>query len=299
MDETILIKVDWCDEHEDLLKEWAEKGRYYAWMHNKTSVDYGRLNNLLTLPMIFISTISGSATFSLVGQQHYTLFLSTVLPLVIGTMGLTSAILSSLTKFLSTAELAEKHSMFYRQFNILVRRICLELSLPRIQRKKPFEILNVNRHEFDRLVNEAPNIPEHVVSEFNKRFPLNNNKPEIANAFDKIRIYGRSKEIKSKEILLKKLRHFYKWKMYAINNAGTDLDRKSNYIHTNNEYVKNDDDKEDTKKDDTKKDEYEYNDDDEKDEYDDDDESHIYSASRIVDIERGRNKLEKAFSQKQ
>lgn len=269
VDSVPIHKQEWCDEHEDLLKEWAEKGRYYSWMHNKTSVDYGRLNNLLTLPMILISTISGSANFSMMGQENTTFLLSTLLPFVIGTMGLTSAILSSLTKFLKTAELAEKHTMFYRQFNILVRSICLELSLPRIQRKKPFDILNVNRHELDRLVNEAPCIPEHIVAEFNKRFPLNHNKPEIANAFDKIRIYGRSKELKSRELLLKKLRHFYRWKINAINKAENDEQIRQLYIEPSKSSDDEDDD-EDSIADDT--------------------------ARRIIDIEKGRSKLERSFS---
>nr|QOI90523.1 hypothetical protein HWQ62_00388 [Pyramimonas orientalis virus] len=206
---------EWHDEHEDLLKEWAEKGRYYSWMHHKTSVDYARLNNILTLPLILISTMSGSANFSLVGKSHNTFIFTTLLPFVIGSMGITTAILSSLTKFLKTAELTEKHTMFYRQFNILVRNICLELSLPKEQRKKPSDTLNFNRRELDRLVNEAPNIPEHIVVEFNKRFPLNRNKPEIANVFEKVRIYGRTKELIDKERMLKKLRHFYKWRLYA------------------------------------------------------------------------------------
>jgi hypothetical protein len=272
-------KQEWCDEHEDLLKEWAEKGRYYSWMHHKTSVDYGRLNNLLTLPMILISTVSGSANFSMMGQNSDTFVLSTILPFVIGTMGLTSAILSSLTRFLKTAELAEKHAMFYRQFNILVRSICLELSLPRIQRKKPFEILNLNRHEFDRLVNGAPAIPEHIVAEFNKRFPLNNNKPEIANAFDKIRIYGRGgKELKSREILFKKLRHFYKWKINAINKA----EHRMSFISN----IKTSDDDDGYKYDGYNDDGYD----------DDDDDSEKDTTNTNDDIEMGKRKQNRAIS---
>ena len=204
--------MDWFDEHEDLLKEWAEKARFYSWMHHKTSIDYSRLNNILTLPLIIISTINGSANFTLVGNKGDTFFYTTMIPLIIGTMSISTAVLSSLTKFLKTAELADKHTMFYRQFNVLVRNICLELSLPRKQRKTPSETLNVNRHEFDRLVSEAPNIPEHIIVEFNKRFPINKNKPEIANVFNKINIHGRNKDLKKKENVFRYIRNFYKWK---------------------------------------------------------------------------------------
>lgn len=208
----------WFDEHEDLLKEWAEKARFYSWMHHKTSIDYGRLNNILTLPLIIISTINGSANFTLVGNKGDTFFYTTMIPLIIGTMSISTAVLSSLTKFLKTAEMADKHTMFYRQFNVLVRNICLELSLPRNQRKTPSETLNINRHEFDRLVSEAPNIPEHIIVEFNKRFPINKNKPEIANVFNKINIHGRDKDLKRKENMFRYIRNFYKWKSNQTKN---------------------------------------------------------------------------------
>lgn len=211
--------MDWFDEHEDLLKEWAEKARFYSWMHNKTSIDYSRLNNILTLPLIIISTITGSANFTLVGNKHDSFFYTTVFPFIIGTMSISTAVLSSLTKYLKTAELSEKHTMFYRQFNVLVRNIVLELSLPRNQRQKPSELLNVIRHEFDRLVSEAPNIPEHIIVEFNKRFSCNKNKPEIANVFNKINIHGRDKDLRKRENKFRLIRNFYKWKsMKSINN---------------------------------------------------------------------------------
>ena len=229
--DTPFIDMDWCDEHENLLKEWAEKARFYSWMHHKTSVDYNRLNSYLTLPLIIISTINGSANFTLVGNKENGFFYSTIFPLIIGTMSIITAVLSSSTKFLKTAELKEKHMLFYRQFNILVRNICLELSLPREQRKPPSEILNINRHEFDRMVNEAPNIPEHIIVEFNKRFPCSKNKPEIANVFDKINIHGRDKDLKDRETYFKTMRQFKKWR-----NSQTVI---SNGLYDNDEDISN------------------------------------------------------------
>lgn len=203
--------MDWYEEHENLLREWAEKARYYSWMHHKTSIDYSRLNNSLTLPLIIISTISGSANFTLIGNTSSSFYYTTIFPFVIGSMSILTAVLSSLTKFLKTAELTEKHTLFYRNYNKLVRNICLELSLPPSQRKSPFEICNVFKHEFDRLMSEAPNIPEHIIAEFNKTFPNKCNKPEIANVFDKIIIHGRQKKLRDSETQLRKIRFFYKW----------------------------------------------------------------------------------------
>ena len=188
--------MEWCDEHEDLLKEWAEKARFYSWLHHATSAEYGKLNNMLTIPMMILSIIDGSANFTMVGKTSNSFLYITIFPIMLGSFSIITAVLSAMTKYLKTAELTEKHELFYRQFNVLVRNITQELSIPPDQRKVPSEALNMNRYEFDRLENEAPRIPEHVVAEFNKRFPYKKNKPEIANAFSKIRIHGREQTIK-------------------------------------------------------------------------------------------------------
>lgn len=117
--------------------------------------------------------------------------------------------------------------MFYRQFNVFVRNICIDLSQPRYQRKPPSEILNINRHELDRLVSEAPNIPEHIIVEFNKRFPCAKNKPEIANVFDKINIHGRESSLKHRETFLRITTHFKKWRQ-NINNKLFDEEDEEN-----------------------------------------------------------------------
>lgn len=212
-----LRKVEWCEEHEDLLKEWAEKARFYSWMHHTTSAKYNTLNNLMTIPMIIVSIVNGSINFTLVGNTSKSKLMTLFIPMLVGTLNIVTAILSSLTKFFKTAEMVEKHEMFYRQFNILVRNISLELSLPPEQRKPPTESLNLSRYDLDRLVNEAPRIPSSVIIKFNKQFPYKQNKPEIANFFNKIKIHGRRKLYKDKVEQFIRIRTFYKWRasLYA------------------------------------------------------------------------------------
>ena len=205
--------MQWCEEHENLLKEWAEKARFYSWMHHKTSAKYNKLNNMMTIPMIIVSIVNGSINFTLVGNNSSSKTVTLIIPLLVGTLNIVTAVLSSLTKFFKTAEMVEKHEMFHRQFNILVRNISLELSLPPSQRKPPTESLNLSRYDLDRLVNEAPRIPAAVILEFNKQFPYKQNKPEIANFFNKINIHGRNKIREQNADRFMRIRTFYKWKV--------------------------------------------------------------------------------------
>jgi hypothetical protein len=112
---------------------------------------------------------------------------------------------------LKCAELSENHAEFYRHYTKLVRNICLELSIPPTQRKPAFEICNMFRNEFDKLIGESPNIPQYIIVEFNNKFPYKKNKPEIASGFERIKIYGRKKQMRSLEDKFKSIRNFYKW----------------------------------------------------------------------------------------
>lgn len=231
----------WVNEHEDILKEWTEKARFNAWMHNKTSAHYAYMNNKLTFPLIICSTLTASANFTLVGNSDKTFLYTTIIPLTIGVMSITSAVLSSLIKFLKTGELSEKHQEMFRKYNNFVRNVSLELSLPRTQRKIPYEICNMYRSDFERLNNDSPGIPESIIKLFNQKFKYDKNKPEIANVFNKIQIHGRNANLQSIEDRFKTIRNFYKWVAFVsikknrlnsyLRKSFSDSDYESDTVH--------------------------------------------------------------------
>ena len=54
----------WKHEEEVLLKQWADKAQCYQWMHNRSRQIYQRKNALYTIPVIIISTLTGTANFA-------------------------------------------------------------------------------------------------------------------------------------------------------------------------------------------------------------------------------------------
>jgi hypothetical protein len=134
-----------------------------------------------------------------------------LIPLTIGIMSIISAVLSSLIKFLKSGELSEKHQEMFRKYNNFVRNVSLELSLPRTQRKIPYEICNMYRSDFERLNNDSPGIPQRIIKLFNQKFRYDKNKPEIANVFNKIQIHGRNTNLQNLEERFITIRNFYKW----------------------------------------------------------------------------------------
>lgn len=202
---------NWLPEHEDLLQNWGEKIRYYAWMHYRSAAIYSRLHNMLTFPLIVVSAFTASANFTMIGNEKKDTITMFVIPLSVGCGGLITAILSALTKLIQTAEMTTMHTESHRNFNKLMRTVTMELGLPPNQRKPPYEACTIVRTEFDRLIIEAPDIPESVIEEFNTKFPSAINKPEEACDFEEIPIYGRDAVMKERVDAFTKIRLFYKW----------------------------------------------------------------------------------------
>jgi len=224
--------MTWDSEQENLLKDWAEKSRYYAWMHYESHHYYSTLTNRLTLPLIVISTITSSANFTMVGYSHPSPVVMFGFPLTMGLLSMLTAVLSASLKTFRTTEMATEHLTVYKHFNALFRNITLDLSLPKDQRKPPSELCNVYRYDFDRIINESPTIPDCIVLKFNTEFPYSKNKPEIANHFGKIIIHGRDKMLVCSETMFRKIRQFYKYRFYALQNLNK---RRGSFLVHNNE----------------------------------------------------------------
>ena len=79
--------------------------------------------------------------------------------------------ITTIAQFLRVSELLEGHrsaSIAYSKFS---RNIAVELSLPVSQRTcDGFDFIVTCRNELDRLIEQSPNIPTAIVTEFAKKF---------------------------------------------------------------------------------------------------------------------------------
>ena len=57
--------IPWTREQEELLAEWAEKGSCYRWLHGRSEKKYRCLNYTFTIPVIILSTLTGTANFAM------------------------------------------------------------------------------------------------------------------------------------------------------------------------------------------------------------------------------------------
>ena len=190
----------WTREQEYLLAEWAEKASCYRWLHGRAEKKYRKSNYAFTIPVIIMSTLTGTANFamdSFVPVEHKKTAMAAV-----GGVNILAGIISTLQNFLRYAELMESHRASGISWSKLNRDICIELALDPPRRKPARDFLNICRAEYDRLIEQSPMIDDSIIAQFHHKFPkIDINKPEMCNGLDKCEIYQPSKEEKAAEML--------------------------------------------------------------------------------------------------
>ena len=190
----------WTPEQEKILAEWAEKAACYRWLHNKSEKQYRCRNYSFTIPVIILSTLTGTANFamdSFVREEKKKMAMG-----IIGSINIFAGILSTLQNFLRYAELMEGHRSSGVAWSKFSRNISVELALDQRRRKPAGDFLKICRAEFDRLVEQSPPVDDKIINWFDKQF-LNNDiiRPEICNGIKKCKIYVPSEEEKLTHIL--------------------------------------------------------------------------------------------------
>ena len=194
------LNSKWTKEQELLLAEWSEKASCYRWLHGRAEKKYRRSNYAFTIPVIIMSTLTGTANFamdSFVPQEHKKIAMAGV-----GGVNILAGIISTLQNFLRYAELMESHRSSGVSWSKLGRDISIELALDPPRRKPARDFLNICRAEYDRLIEQSPMIDDSILKQFHGKFYDSDiNKPEMCNGLDKCEIYQPSKEEKAAEIM--------------------------------------------------------------------------------------------------
>jgi hypothetical protein len=182
----------WNEQHESILRQWGEASGCYRYMHHKAFLLYKGLSMRFTLPVIVLSTITGTANFA---QEQFPESLRGMVPSVIGGLNLVAGLVATIMQFLKINELMENHKAAALSFGLLSRNIRLELALAREERSTDgLEFVNRCKNEYDRLIEQSPSVPSTILAEFEKEYPLDNmfTKPEILDvrAIPKLKLPG-------------------------------------------------------------------------------------------------------------
>ena len=161
-------KLYWHKQQEVVLKKWAETASSYRYLHDRSFQKYTSQNMWFAIPVIILSTITGTANFA---QASFPDSAKAIAPAIIGSLNLAAGLITTIAQFLRVSELLEGHRVASVAYGKFSRNITVELSLPVEERTRGgTEFLNNCRSELDKLIEQSPNIPIKILKKFEKKF---------------------------------------------------------------------------------------------------------------------------------
>lgn len=179
MSEEINMEETWNEYHENILRQWGEAAACYRYMHHRSFLMYKKLSLRFNLPVIVLSTITGTANFA---QTTLPASIQPAAPSIIGGLNLVAGLIATIMQFLKVNELMENHRTAALGHGSLSRNIRLQLALPRDERKKEgLKFVEECKATYDSLLEQSPPIPKKILLNFEKEYPIDGvfTKPEI------------------------------------------------------------------------------------------------------------------------
>ena len=176
-------KTDWTPDHETILVEWADKAMCYRWLHTRANAMYSTLNAWYTVPVIIISTLTGTANFA---QDRVPANYQGVFVMFVGAFNILAGIISTIQQFLKITQLNESHRVSSIAWDKFYRNIKIELAKHPNERMHAVQMIKMSKEEYDRLMETSPNIPPEIILMFKTSFQNSENyedivKPEICD----------------------------------------------------------------------------------------------------------------------
>lgn len=159
---------EWKSEHEQILVEWADKAMCYRWLHARSHQSYSKTNTWFTIPVIIMSTLTGTANFA---QDKIAEEYRPYAQMGIGAVNIFAGILTTIAQFLKISELNEAHRASSISWDKFYRNIKVELAKARDERMHVNHMLKMCKEEFDRLMETSPSIGDKIIAQFNYTFP--------------------------------------------------------------------------------------------------------------------------------
>jgi len=159
--------IEWSQQHEKILIDWADKASCYKWLHEKTMREFSRKNRWFTIPVIIMSTVTGTANFA---QDRIPESYVGTYTMTIGTISLIAGIITTIQQFLKISELNESHRVSSISWGKFYRNVKIELAKSPPERTPVTQLIKSCKEEFDRLLETSQSIPNHVVTLFKETF---------------------------------------------------------------------------------------------------------------------------------
>ena len=160
-------KIKWTEKHVDILVDWADKAMCYRWLHSRNTDRYRMLNTWFTIPVIVMSTLTGTANFA---QEQVPPDLRSYYSMIVGSVNILAGIITTIQNFLKISQLNESHRVASIAWDKFYRKIRLELAKAPDERADVEVFLKNCSEEFDRLIETSPDIDRTIIKKFKDTF---------------------------------------------------------------------------------------------------------------------------------
>jgi hypothetical protein len=186
----------WTKEQETLMAEWSDVASCYRWLHDRAEKKYYGHNLSITIPVIILSTLTGAANFA-VGSfipENETAIKGYV-SAGLGGISIFAGILTTLGNFFQYAQKSESNRVASISWGKFQRLIAVELAINPVDRIDAMDFLKICRQDLDRLIEQAPQIPDDIIAAFEKEFKQipNLKFPDICHGIEHTRVFNSSK----------------------------------------------------------------------------------------------------------
>lgn len=168
--------IAWESHHETIFVDWADKAACYKWMHNKSYLKYSTKRNAFTIPVIIMSTLTGTANFAL---ERVPVEYQDTCSIIIGSVNILAGIITTVGQFLKLNELTESHRTSSIAWDKFHRSIRIELIKSPEERPDLNYFIKNTRDEYDRLMETCPQIDRDIVESFRKKLTTGIDKNDV------------------------------------------------------------------------------------------------------------------------
>ena len=170
----IILKllIMWCEETENLLKNWGSKAQYYQILYEQAGAMYLKYDRWFGIPLIILGTVTTSTMFIQLDEcTQWQRLLS-------GCLAFSFTLLTAISKFIGYKDLYIKFIQTAQAYDDVVMDIQEQLNRPKKQRLAATDFVATIKIALRKL-KKAPSVPEKVFRTY-----INN----IDNHFDRLGI---------------------------------------------------------------------------------------------------------------
>jgi len=151
----------WSEAHERILQDWKITAFIDMWLQQKSADFYRNTENMITFPVILLSSASGATLLST--TTYWTKYVVSFANVLVG-------LLIAFSKQMRCNELYQEHSSTGGRYEALIRAIDTCLDLPRHMRPNPDVLIEKLGCELDALSSSHLTHPYYVIKSFEKKY---------------------------------------------------------------------------------------------------------------------------------